>query len=149
MTVNGVPLDETSYLFPGANPSTLLFSVTVPAGRLWVMGDNRAISDDSREHMISGYPDDGTVPENEVAGRAFLIIRPPSQVGGLPIPATFQQAALHAGAAWRSPVLQVARVAVSVAAAAPAAAAAAVLGIPMLALRRRRGVDWGWRGRRG
>ena len=106
------------------------------------MGDNRAISDDSREHMISGYPEDGTVPENEVAGRAFLIIWPPSQVGGLPIPATFQQAALHAGAAG-APVLQVARAAVSVAAAAPAAVAATVLGIPMLALRprRRRRVD--------
>ena len=51
MTVNGVPLDEKSYLFPGASPSAIHFSVTVPPGRLWVMGDNRAISDDSREHM--------------------------------------------------------------------------------------------------
>ena len=137
VTVNGVPLDETSYLFPGASPSTQQFNVIVPSGRLWVMGDNRAISDDSREHMISGYPDDGTVPENEVAGRAFLIIWPPSQVGGLPIPATFQQAALHAGAAG-GPVLQVAQAAVSVVGAAPAAGAAAVLGVPVLALRRRR-----------
>ena len=137
VTVNGVPLDETSYLFPGASPSTQQFNVIVPSGRLWVMGDNRAISDDSREHMISGYPDDGTVSENEVAGRAFLIIWPPSQVGGLPIPATFQQAALHAGAAG-GPVLQVAQAAVSVVGAAPAAGAAAVLGVPVLALRRRR-----------
>jgi hypothetical protein len=63
------------------------------------MGDNRAISDDSRSHMFSAFPEHGTIPENEVAGRAFLIIWPPSQFGDLPIPATFQQAALHAGTA--------------------------------------------------
>jgi signal peptidase I len=99
VTVNGVPLDETSYLFPGASPSMKSFHVIVPPGRLWVMGDNRAISDDSRGHMSDGFPAMGTVPENEVAGRAFMIIWPPSQIGDLPIPATFQQAALHTGAA--------------------------------------------------
>ena len=101
VTVNGVPLDETSYLFPGASPSIQPFSVIVPPGRLWVMGDNRAISDDSRGHM-SSFPAMGTVPENEVAGRAFMVIWPPSQIGDLPIPATFQQAALHAGQLERS-----------------------------------------------
>ena len=115
VTVNGVPLDETSYLFPGASPSMKSFNVIVPPGRLWVMGDNRAISDDSRGHMSDGFPAMGTVPENEVAGRAFMIIWPPSQLGDLPIPATFQQAALH-----------------------PGAAAAALLGIPVLAPRVRR-----------
>ena len=136
VTVNGVPLEETPYLFPGASPSADPFSVTVPRGRLWVMGDNRAISDDSRGHMFSGFPEDGTVPVTEVAGRAFLIIWPPSQFGDLPIPATFQQAALHAGAAG-APVLRVAGAAVSAVAAVPAAGAAAVLAIPLLALRRR------------
>jgi signal peptidase I len=135
VTVNGVRLDETSYLFPGASPSQEEFSVTVPRGRLWVMGDNRAISDDSRGHMFSGFPDDGTVPENEVVGRAFLIIWPPSQLGDLPIPATFQQAGLHAGASGAA-VLQVAGTAVSAVAAVPAAGVVAVLGIPLLALRR-------------
>ena len=137
ITVNGVLLDEASYLFPGARPSNQPFSVTVPRGRLWVMGDNRAISDDSRGHMLDGFPQDGTVPENEVAGRAFLIIWPLSQFGDLPIPTTFQQAALHAGAA-EAAVLQVGRAAVSTVAAVPAAGtAAAVLGIPLLTLRRR------------
>ena len=126
LTVNGVPLDEKSYLFPGASPSAQPFNVMVPAGRLWVMGDNRAISDDSRGHMFGGSPDDGTVPENEVAGRAFLIIWPLSQFGDLPIPATFQQAALHAGASG-APVLQVAGAAVSAVAAAPTAGTAACL----------------------
>jgi signal peptidase I len=68
------------------------------------MGDNRAISDDSRGHLQAGFPAMGTIPENEVCGRAFMIIWPPSQIGDLPIPATFQQAALHAdGAAPRRP----------------------------------------------
>ena len=99
VTVNGVPLDEASYLFPGASPSMQPFKVIVPPGRLWAMGDNRAISDDSRGHMQAGFPAMGTIPENEVCGRAFMIIWPPSQIGDLPIPATFQQAAWHAGAA--------------------------------------------------
>ena len=138
VTVNGVPLQEASYLYPGANPSNAPFSVVVPPGRLWVMGDNRTISDDSREHMFGGYPGKGTVPENEVTGRAFLIIWPPSQVGDLPIPATFQQAALHAGSAGAA-VLQVTQAAVSVVAGAPVAGgAAALLGIPVLARRARR-----------
>jgi signal peptidase I len=137
VTVNGIPLDETSYLFPDARPSNQLFSVVVPRGRLWVMGDNRAISDDSRGHMFSGFPDAGTVPENEVAGRAFLIIWPPSQFGDLPIPATFQQAALHAGAA-----------AGAMAAVPASGTAAAVLGIPLLVrqVRRTRRGQGRWRG---
>jgi len=78
------------------------FKVIVPPGRLWVMGDNRAISDDSRGHNSAGFPAMGTIPENEVCGRAFMIIWPPSQIGDLPIPATFQQTALHAGVVGRA-----------------------------------------------
>jgi len=98
ITVNGVPLHESSYLYPGAVPSTIPFNITVPAGRLWVMGDNRAESEDSRYHQTDS-PGDGTIPENEVSGRAFLIIWPLSQFRDLPIPSTFQQAALSAGPA--------------------------------------------------
>jgi signal peptidase I len=136
VTVNGVPLNETSYLFPGAAPSIQPFNVIVPPGRLWVMGDNRAISDDSRGHM-SGFPAMGTVPENKVAGRAFMVIWPPSQIGDLPIPATFQQTAVHAGAAG-APVLHVAGSAAAAVTAVPAAGVAALLGIPVLVLRTRR-----------
>ena len=97
MTVNGVALHETSYLYPHNVPSSMRFSITVPAGRLGVRGDHRAVSDDSRDH--EGYPGGGTIPENEVVGRAFWIVWPPSRWRVLPIPATFEQSALSSSKA--------------------------------------------------
>jgi signal peptidase I len=120
VTVNGVPLSEGSYVYPGNPPSSVKFSEVVPAGHLWVMGDHRSDSEDSRYN--TGDPGGGAIPENQVVGRAFLIIWPPSQIRDLPIPSTFQQAALSAAAA--EPVA--------------GAAAAGVIGVPLLLLRRRR-----------
>jgi signal peptidase I len=121
VTVNGVPLNEGSYVYPGNTPSAFSFKTTVPAGYVWVMGDHRGDSEDSRYHTdeVGG----GAVPEKEVVGRAFLVIWPPSQFRDLPIPNTFTQAALHSVAA--HPV-------------AGTAAAAGVIGAPWLLLRRRR-----------
>jgi signal peptidase I len=96
VTVNGVPLSESSYVYPGDAPSDLRFNITVPPGRLWVMGDNRGDSDDSRYR--THRPGDGTIPESAVVGRAFLIIWPFSRVSDLPIPNTFEQAGLSAAA---------------------------------------------------
>jgi signal peptidase I len=97
VTVNGVPLSESSYIFPGAAPSLVPINVVVPPGRLWVMGDNRQDSDDSRYRQDD--PGKGTIPESAVVGRAFLIIWPLSRVSDLPIPDTFKQPALSAAAA--------------------------------------------------
>ncbi|MEU1539518.1 signal peptidase I [Actinacidiphila glaucinigra] len=73
ITVNGRPLDET-YLYPGDTPSRVAFDIEVPKGRLWVMGDHRADSRDSRDHL--GDPGGGTVPVDKVIGRAEATIWP-------------------------------------------------------------------------
>lgn len=97
ITVNGVALSEKSYLYPGNTPSTMRFSIIVPSGRLWVMGDHRIVSYDSRGHMSD--PGNGTIPEDHVVGRAFVIVAPISRWRILPIPATFEQSKLSAAGA--------------------------------------------------
>lgn len=94
VTVNGVPLDEP-YLYPGNPPSQLKFEVKVPRGRLFVMGDHRSNSADSRFHLDSAYQ--GTVPESGVVGRAVVIAWPFGHLRRLKEPATF--ASVAAGAA--------------------------------------------------
>ncbi|MDJ0341729.1 signal peptidase I [Streptomyces sp. H10-C2] len=86
ITVNGTPLIEP-YLNPGNPPSQLKFTVTVPAGRVWVMGDHRSDSADSRYHM--DQPGQGTVPLDLVVGRAFVIAWPLGHWRKLEEPGTY------------------------------------------------------------
>lgn len=78
ITVNGVAIDE-SYVIEGALPSDTQFDVTVPEGYLWVMGDNRSNSADSRiHHAQTGF---GFVPVSNVEGRAWLVFYPMNRLG--------------------------------------------------------------------
>jgi signal peptidase I len=72
--VNGVAITETEYLKPGSSPSQLAFDVVVPDGMLWVMGDNRQDSADSRFHTQD--PGHGFVPVDNVVGTAFATVWP-------------------------------------------------------------------------
>jgi signal peptidase I len=97
ITVNDVALAETEYLFPGNPPSKQTFDVIVPPERLWVMGDHRSASADSRAHL--GDPGGGMVSVNRVVGRAFAVVWPLDRAQFLPIPATFEQPALQGSGA--------------------------------------------------
>lgn len=73
ITVNGKPLTEP-YIYKGDNPSDSNFDVTVAAGKLWVMGDHRGASADSRFHTDD--INQGMVPVSKVVGRVVAVIWP-------------------------------------------------------------------------
>lgn len=75
--VNGVAISEP-YLASSGPASSMTFDVTVPEGHLWVMGDNRTNSADSRYHMGNGQSP--YVPESAVVGRAFAVIWPTNRL---------------------------------------------------------------------
>ena len=85
IVLNGVPLDEP-YLKPGDATDQVRFDVTVPADGLFVMGDNRADSRDSRYHLDDN---DGAVPVSSVVGRVLLVVWPFDRFATVPIPSTF------------------------------------------------------------
>ncbi|WP_424638347.1 signal peptidase I [Embleya sp. AB8] len=119
LMVNGKPLDESSYLKKGVAPSTRVFDVTVPKGRLWLMGDNRDNSSDSRYHM--DQPFNGTVDKDRVIGRAFTVVWPLNRIHGLGVPGTFDQPGLGLDVIGNTPL-----------------AAGLVGAVPMVLWRRRR-----------
>lgn len=81
--VNGKPIEE-DYLFPGDAPSLQPFDVEVPEGTLWVMGDHRSASADSRAHL--GDPGGGFVPVDSVVGRAMTVVWPLTRISNIPLP---------------------------------------------------------------
>jgi signal peptidase I len=86
VSVNGVDLREP-YVFPGDKPTEPDFDIRVPKGQLWVMGDHRSISEDSRAHQTQ--PSHGFVPVPDVIGRAFIVVWPLDRGRLLRSPATF------------------------------------------------------------
>ncbi|MBP2414125.1 signal peptidase I [Arthrobacter stackebrandtii] len=77
LEINGVPVTE-SYLFPGDAPSDLVFEVTVPQGKLWLMGDHRSVSLDSRS--LLGAPGGGLISTDKVIGAPVANIWPPARI---------------------------------------------------------------------
>nr|WP_028814556.1 signal peptidase I [Streptomyces flavidovirens] len=94
--VNGKSLDEKSYIFPGDTPCNdePFGPLKVPEGRIWVMGDHRQNSLDSRYHQE--LPGNGTVANDEVVGRAIVVAWPVNRWSMLSVPGTFDQQGLSA-----------------------------------------------------
>lgn len=82
LEVNGLEVDEP-YIYAGNKPSDSTFDVTVPKGFIWVMGDHRGASADSRFHTDD--PNKGMVPLDKVTGRALFVIWPLKNMGVLEV----------------------------------------------------------------
>lgn len=81
ITVDGAVLDEP-YLAPGTAPSDVPFDVEVPDGAMFLLGDDRADSADSRDHL--GSPGGGMVPRERVVGEVTRIVWPLARSGQVP-----------------------------------------------------------------
>ena len=86
LTVNGTSIDEPYVLDAGAT-SNQKFDVKVPAHHIWVMGDNRGNSADSRVHL--GDPGGGFVDVDQVVGKAWLRVWPLDRLGIIGDPDAF------------------------------------------------------------
>ncbi len=98
LKVNGKVLNEP-YVYPGNTPCSDdnaggTFKVKVPEGKVWVMGDHRQDSMDSRYHQND--KNSGFVPVDNVVGRAIVVAWPPTHWSTLPVPDTFDQSGLNA-----------------------------------------------------
>jgi signal peptidase I len=99
LTVNGKALDERSYVYAGNTPCSVddqggQFKVKLPKGYIWVMGDHRQNSRDSRYNQSD--KNHGMVPVKDVVGRAVVVAWPINRWDTLPVPDTFDQSGLNA-----------------------------------------------------
>ena len=96
ITVNSVALDEQDYLYPNDDLTRARepFQATVPPGYLWMMGDHRGDSEDSRAHRTQP-PDYGLVPVANVVGRVVMVAFPLGQARRIQRPSTFDQPGLQ------------------------------------------------------
>ncbi|MET9257191.1 signal peptidase I [Streptomyces sp. NPDC003717] len=97
LKVNGKALNEGSYVYAGNTPCSVddqggQFKVKVPKGSIWVMGDHRQNSRDSRYNQAD--KNGGMVPVKEVVGRAIVVAWPMNHWDTLPVPDTFDQGGL-------------------------------------------------------
>ncbi|KJK37786.1 signal peptidase [Streptomyces variegatus] len=99
LTVNGKALNEQDYVYAGNTPCSVddqggQFKVKIPQGYIWVMGDHRQNSRDSRYNQAD--KNHGMVPVKDVVGRAVVVAWPINRWDTLPVPDTFDQSGLNA-----------------------------------------------------
>lgn len=139
VSVNGLSVYE-SYLAAEVRPSLVAFEVTVPDGRLFVLGDARATSYDSRAHVGDAFG--GTIAREDVVGRVERVILPVSRQGPVEGAGVFAAAGLPGGGSPTGPAVTLAVVA---AAGLALNVAAGTVGLVGYVLANRGGSSGGWR----